>query len=202
MKKPSSSSGWDDCIRSQTSWIPTSLDISSIIMIFTSKRSFESSSCFRSFSEKSKGVQMPQSEFCWPSMNLNFFLNAIILADRRAECWILKRLRYLEDHELSGWQKSWTLPLFSFSCVSVETVQCFVQWRKKKSIQEHESHHWCGYECFTLRTFIAFSSFFLFLDVFFPVENLTFRSRTVVPSAWHRRQIINQETIVSLTIIW
>lgn len=54
--------------------------------------------------------------------------------------------------------------------------------------------------CFTLRTFIAFSSFFLFLEVFLPVENLTFRSRTVGPSAWHRRQIIPKETIVSLNI--
>lgn len=36
-----------------TSWIPTSLEISSISMIFTSKRSFEPSSCFRSFSAKS-----------------------------------------------------------------------------------------------------------------------------------------------------
>lgn len=45
----------------------------------------------------------------------------------------------------------------------------------------------------TLRTFIAFSSFFLFLVVFLPVENLTFRSRTDGPSAWKKRIIFMKQ---------
>lgn len=36
-----------------TSWIPTNLEMSSIIIIFTSNRSLEFSSCFKSFSAKS-----------------------------------------------------------------------------------------------------------------------------------------------------
>lgn len=116
-------------------------------------------------------------------------------------CWGEDRWAYLEDHELGELPRNWTLRLSSSSCVSAQRVQTMdsvnlntdvTKWVKLCS----------GYSSGTLRTFIAFSIFFLFLEVFLPVEYLTFRSRTVGPSAWKIRLILNKNSTTNLNHIW
>lgn len=118
-----------------------------------------------------------------------FFLCTAAVAVRWGGC--CKRWGYLGDRELGEWRRSWTPLLFFSSCVSVKTVGTLKGniWIQMKKC---ESSVCGGCDCDTLRTFIALSSFFLFLDVFLPVEYLTFRSRTVGPSPWNRRPMINR----------
>lgn len=48
--------------------------------------------------------------------------------------------------------------------------------------------------CATVRTFIAFSNFFLFFEVFLPVEYFSIRSLADVPSVWAKQNTRSQKT--------